>query len=68
MRWAPMPSRAEALFKTVLQWLAIALLALILGVILHKGYVDVSRLAEAHSGADFWRALARHIFKNLSGG
>lgn len=37
MRWAPMPSRAEALFKTVLQWLAIALLALILGVILHKG-------------------------------
>jgi hypothetical protein len=29
---------------------------------------DISRLAEAHSGADFWRALARHIFKNLSGG
>ncbi len=68
MRWAPMPSRAEALFKTVLQWLAIALLALILGVILHKGYVDVARLAEAHSGADFWRALARQVFKNLSGG
>lgn len=68
MRWAPMPSRAEALFKTVLQWLAIALLALILGVILHKGYVDISRLAEAHSGTDFWRALARQVFKNLSGG
>lgn len=68
MRWAPMPSRAEERFKTVLQWLAIALLALIIGVILHKVYADVSRLAEAHSGADFWRALARHLFKNLSGG
>jgi hypothetical protein len=68
MRWAPMPSRAEEHFKTILQWLAIALLTLIIGVILHKGYVDIARLAEAHSGADFWRALARHFFKNLSGG
>ena len=49
MRWAPMPSRAEEHFKTVLQWLAIALLALIVGIILHKGYVDVARLAEAHA-------------------
>lgn len=63
-----MPSRAKEHVKTVLQWLAIALLALIIGVILHKGYVDVVRLAEAHSGADFWRALARHVFRNLSGG
>ncbi|MFN4359515.1 MAG: hypothetical protein ACK4F4_02195 [Hylemonella sp.] len=63
-----MPSRAEEHVKTVLQWLAIALLALIIGIILHKGYVDIASLAEAHSGADFWRALARHFFKNLSGG
>jgi hypothetical protein len=63
-----MSPRAEAHFKTVMQWVAIALLALILGIILHKAYVDVSRLAGEHSGADFWRALARHIFKNLSGG
>lgn len=68
MRSAPMPSRAEEHFKTVLQWLAIALLALIIGIILHKSYVDIARLVEAHSGADFWRALARHLFKNLSGG
>lgn len=68
MRWAPMPSRAEDHFKTALQWLAIVLLALIVGLILHKGYVDVARLADGHSGADFWRALARHFFKNLSGG
>ena len=37
MQWAPMPSRAEAHFKTVLQWLSVVLLALIIGVILHKG-------------------------------
>ena len=63
-----MSPHAEERFKTVMQWLAIALLALIIGIILHKGYVDVSRLADQHSGGDFWRALARHLFKNLSGG
>jgi len=62
-----MSTRADAIFKTVLQIVAIALLSLIIAVILHKGYGDVSRLASEHSGADFWRALARHIFKNLSG-
>jgi len=62
-----MSTRADAIFKTVLQIVAIALLALIIAVILHKGYGDVSRLASEHSGTDFWRALARHIFKNLSG-
>jgi hypothetical protein len=51
----------------VLQIVAIGLLVLICGVILHKGYADVSTIAREHSGADFWRALARHIFKNLSG-
>ena len=63
-----MSPQAEERFKTVMQWLAIALLALIIGIILHKGYVDVSQLAEQHTGGDFWRALARHFFKNLSGG
>ena len=58
---------AEELFKTALQVLAILLLLLICAVILHKGYADVSRLAGEHSGADFWRALARHFFKNMSG-
>jgi len=32
-----MSTRADAIFKTVLQILAIALLVLIIGVILHKG-------------------------------
>ncbi len=62
-----MSTRADAIFKTVLQTVAIGLLVLIFAVILHKGYGDVSRLASEHSGADLWRALARHIFKNLSG-
>ena len=63
-----MSPQVEERFKTVMQWLAIALLALIIGIILHKGYADISLLADQHSGGDFWRALARHLFKNLSGG
>jgi len=62
-----MSTRADAIFKTVLQIVAIVLLALIVAVILHKGYADVSAISREHSGADFWRALARHLFKNLSG-
>ena len=63
-----MSTRAEQGFKTALQWAAIGLLLLIFAVLLHKGYADVSRLASEHSGADFWRALARQVFKNLAGG
>jgi len=61
-------ARGEALFKTALQIIAILGLALIFAVILHKGYGDVSRLAQEHSGADFWATLARYLFKNLAGG
>lgn len=63
-----MSARGEALFKTALQIVAILGLALIFAVILHKGYVDVSRLAHEYNGADFWGALARYLFKNLAGG
>ncbi len=62
-----MNTRADATFKTVLQIVAIVLLALIVAVILHKKrYADVSEISREHSGADSWRALARHVFKNLS--
>lgn len=61
-------TRAEERFKTVLQVLAILLLALICAIVLHKAYADVSRLAGERSGADFWRALVRYLFKNMSGG
>ncbi len=59
--------RAEERFKTVLQVLAILLLAGILGMVFHKGFHDVGALAEQHSGAEFWKALARMVLKNLGG-
>lgn len=58
---------AEAFFKTAMQVLAIAALALIVLVILHKAYVDVAALAARHEGTEFWRALARHLLRNLAG-
>jgi hypothetical protein len=61
-----MPSAVEA-GKTALQVFAIALGVSIVAAILHKGYVDVSRLAELHSGAWFWRALGRYLIANLGG-
>lgn len=62
-----MSPRAEERFKTALQLLAILGLLLIGAVILHKAYVDVAALAAQHSGADFWRALARYLLRNLAG-
>jgi hypothetical protein len=63
-----MSARSEALFKSVLQLVAILGLLLIFAVILHKGYMDIARLAREHAGGDFWAALARYVFKNLAGG
>lgn len=39
-----------------------------LSMILHKGYVDVSALAQQHSGEKFWLALARYFLRNIAGG
>ena len=50
------------------QGLAIFAMAFILGMIVHKGYNDVSALAEKHSGKQFWVALARYCIGNLAGG
>ena len=66
-RALPSGSRAEERFKTIAQVIAILLLAGIVGMVLHKGYADVSLLAKDHTG-DFWSALARHVFRNLAGG
>ncbi len=63
-----MSKRGEEIAKTVFQLLAIALLAAIVGVILHKGYTDFSALAKQNPGGDFWPALGRYIFRNLAGG
>jgi hypothetical protein len=61
-----MPSAVEAI-KTVLQVFAIALGLSMLAAIFHKGYVDISGLAEQHSGEWFWRALARYLIANFGG-
>ena len=63
-----MTKRGEEIAKTVFQVLAIAMLAGIVAVILHKGYTDFSALARQNPGGDFWPALARYIFRNLAGG
>jgi hypothetical protein len=59
---------AKDIAKTVLQGLAIAGLAAIVGIVAHKGFVDISALASKHSGSEFWIALVRYLFKNVAGG
>ena len=65
---APRRERLESAFKTVLQVLAILLLAGICLTILHKGYVDVTALARGTGRGEFWPALLRYVFRNLAGG
>ena len=60
-------ARADAA-KTLLQVSAIALGSLILSVIAHKFYVDISLLAQQHSGERFWWAFGRYLITNLAGG
>lgn len=52
----------------LLQKFAIALLVLMGGVILHKGFTDIHALALRHSGDAFWRALLRYLLANLGAG
>jgi len=52
----------------IVQVLGILGLVLIVATVLHKATADVSRLAQQHSGVDFWLALIRQILRNLSGG
>ena len=58
----------DELFKSVLQALAILCLIALILTIAHKAFVDITVLAQKHSGGDFWVALARHFLQNLSGG
>ncbi len=57
----------DALFKTVLQVVAILGLVGLLGMVFHKAFADVSLLWQRHPGADFWPELLRYVFKNLAG-
>ncbi len=59
---------SEETAKSALQVLAIAGLALLLSMVAHKGWVDISALADQHSGSRFWLELARYFLRNLAGG
>lgn len=50
------------------QALAIACIAVLLSMVAHKAYVDVSALAQRHSGKQFWVALVHYFIGNLAGG
>jgi hypothetical protein len=53
---------------TVAQVLAVTLLIAYIALLAHKGSKDLSALAAAHPGSDFWPALGRHILRILGGG
>ena len=55
-------------FKSALQVLAILCGIALFSMIAHKAFVDIARLAQQHSGGDFWAALARLVLRNLAGG
>jgi hypothetical protein len=61
-------SPAEDAAKTLLQVIALVGAIVVLSLIVHKGYADVSILAQKHSGLEFWMALARYLLGNLAGG
>ncbi len=54
-------------FKTALQILAILCLVGLFAMIFHKAFADISVVWQQHSGADFWVALGRYLFRNLAG-
>ena len=54
--------------KTLFRMLAKCCMAAIILMIVHKGYVDISMLAEKHSDGEFWLELAKYFLRNLSGG
>jgi hypothetical protein len=53
--------------KDVMQVLGIACLVALAAVIVHKGFVDISALAQQYSGGEFWTRLARYLLANLGG-
>jgi hypothetical protein len=55
-------------FKTFLQVVALAIALVLVAMIVHKGTVDISALAQKHSGGEFWMALVKYILGNLGAG
>ena len=63
-----MNSDRDKLFKSILQVFAFLCLVALISGIAHQVFVDITTLAQQHSGRDFWAALARHVVRNFSGG
>jgi hypothetical protein len=63
-----MPGALSGKVQTLLQILAVFGMILIVSMIAHGGYVDISALAHRHSGEQFWSALAQYLLRNLAGG
>ena len=61
-------SKIEGAIKALLQAAALALGALVLGMVIHKGAIDISLIADRLSGSDFWRAVGQYVIGNLAGG
>jgi hypothetical protein len=53
--------------RNVMQVIGIVCLALLLSIIAHKAYTDISVLAHKHSGSEFWVALGRYLLANIAG-
>ena len=58
----------EETAKDALQLVGVFWIAFIITMILYRGYVMVSGLAERYSGAEFWVRLGRQVIANLAGG
>lgn len=63
-----MQDGASDSFKTFLQVVAVAIVTVLFAMILHKGSVDISALANKHSGGEFWVALVKYFFSNMGAG
>jgi hypothetical protein len=59
---------ARKAFNRMPLLLAIAFFVLLWSMILHKASGDIARLAQKHSGGDFWLAMAKYFLSNLAGG
>lgn len=63
-----MPRTTADRFKTAMQVVAVLCIVAYFVVLAHKGSADIMMLASRYEGSEFWRALGRHLLRNLGGG
>ena len=51
-----------------MQVLAVLCIAAYFAMLAHKASADITLLASRYEGSEFWRALGRHLLRNLGGG